>query len=55
MYFVFCVAITALCFMVYNNAREKNIPLVVVSLILPGVAITLVINVLTRLTKVAEA
>ena len=55
MYFMFCVAISALCFMVYNNALEKNYPLVVVSLILLGVAITLVINALTSLRKVAEA
>ena len=36
-------------------AQEKNIPLVMVSLILLGVAITLVINALKSLRKVAEA
>jgi hypothetical protein len=41
--------------MVYNNAQEKNYPLVVVSLILLGVAITLVINALTSLKKITEA
>lgn len=55
MYFMFCVAITALCFMVYDNARDKNIPLVVVSLILLGVAVTLVANALTSLRKTAKA
>ncbi|MHC4507710.1 MAG: carbon starvation CstA family protein [Planctomycetota bacterium] len=46
MYFMFCVTITALGFMVYNNftSEPRNLTLVVFSLILLAVAITLVAN-----------
>ena len=42
MYFMFCVTLTALGFMVYNNIRAGNITLIVTSILLLGVAVTLV-------------
>ena len=46
MYFMFCVTLTALGLMVYNNftGEPRNLTLVVFSLILLAVAITLVAN-----------
>jgi carbon starvation protein len=44
MYFMFCVTLTALCFMAYRNLKPetRNIPLLVMSLVLLGVAVALV-------------
>ncbi|MFC1794135.1 carbon starvation CstA family protein, partial [Planctomycetota bacterium] len=42
MYFMFCVTLTALGFMVYDNIRAGNITLIVISVLLLGVAVSLV-------------
>jgi carbon starvation protein len=56
MYFMFCVTITALGFMVYNNftSEPRNLILVVFSLILLAVAITLVANAAKSLRSVTK-
>ena len=44
MYFMFCVSLTALAFMIHKNysERTRNIPLLVFSLLLLAVAVVLV-------------
>ncbi len=54
MYFMFCVTLTALCFMVYKNFLARNIPLVILSIVLLGVAITLVIKANQSLRRIAQ-
>ncbi len=43
MYFMFCVTLTALAFLIYKNIISKNIPLLILSIILFIVAIVLVL------------
>jgi len=54
MYFMFCVTLTALVFLAYRNFVAKNIPLIVTSILLLGVAITLVINAMSSLKKITH-
>ena len=56
MYFMFCVTLTALCVLVYNNivAEKKNIPLIVMSVLLLGVAVTLVVKAMKSLRQIAQ-
>ena len=54
MYFMFCVTLTALCFMVYKNFLARNIALVILSIVLLGVAIILVIKANQSLRKIAQ-
>jgi len=54
MYFMFCVTLTALVLLAYNNFAAKNIPLIVMSILLLGVAITLVIKAMKSLEKIKE-
>jgi len=54
MYFMFCVTLTALCFMVHKNFLARNIPLVILSIVLLGVAITLVVKAIQSLRKIAR-
>ncbi|MFQ6034572.1 MAG: carbon starvation protein A [Sedimentisphaerales bacterium] len=54
MYFMFCVTLTALCFMVYKNLVAGNVPLIILSLVLLGVAITLVIKASQSLRKITQ-
>jgi carbon starvation protein len=53
MVFMFCVTITALCFLLYKNAVDKNVPLVVLSIILLGVGATLVTKAVKSLQEIA--
>jgi len=55
MLFMFCVTVAALCFLVYKNAVDKNIPLVVISIILLGVAITLVVKATQSLKQITQS
>ncbi len=52
MYFMFCVTLTALVLLAYRNFADKNIPLIVTSILLLGVAITLVIKAMSSLKKI---
>jgi len=52
MYFMFCVTLTALVLLAYRNLVAKNIPLIVTSLLLLGVAITLIIKAMSSLKKI---
>ena len=54
MLFMFCVTVTALGFMVYNNVVDRNIPLVVISILLLGVAVTLVIRAIQSLKQTTQ-
>ncbi len=54
MYFMFCVTLTALCFMVHKNLVAGNIPLIILSIILLGVAVILVIEAKKSLKKIAQ-
>ncbi len=56
MYFMFCVTLTALGFLAYTNFVDepRNVTLVVASLILFGIAITLVVNAVRSLRSVAK-
>jgi carbon starvation protein len=56
MYFMLCVTLTALGFMVYNNivAEKKNIPLIVISILLLGVGVTLVTKAMSSLKKITH-
>ena len=54
MYFMFCVTLTALCFMVHKNFLARNIPLLILSIVLLGVAVTLVIKASQSLRKIAQ-
>ena len=54
MLFMFCVTVAALFFLVYKNVVEKNIPLVVISIILLGVAITLVVKATQSLRQIKQ-
>jgi carbon starvation protein len=54
MYFMFCVTLTALVFLAYRNLAAKNIPLIVTSILLLGVAITLVIKAMSSLKKITQ-
>ncbi|MHC4172216.1 MAG: carbon starvation CstA family protein [Planctomycetota bacterium] len=56
MYFMFCVTLTALGFQAYTNFVDepRNVTLVVASLILFGIAITLVVNAVRSLRNVAK-
>jgi len=54
MYFMFCVTLIALCFMVHKNFLARNIPLVIISIVLLGVAVTLVIKASQSLRKIAQ-
>lgn len=54
MYFMFCVTLTALVLLAYRNFVDKNIPLIVTSLLLLGVAITLVIKAMSSLKKITH-
>jgi carbon starvation protein len=54
MYFMFCVTLTALVLLAYRNLVDKNIPLIVTSLLLLGVAITLVIKATSSLKKITH-
>ena len=54
MYFMFCVTLTALGFMVYNNIRAGNITLIVTSILLLGVALTLVGKAAGSLKKIGS-
>jgi carbon starvation protein len=49
MYFMFCVTLTALGVLVYNNILAKNVPLIVMSVLLLGVAVTLVVKAMISL------
>jgi len=42
MYFMFCVTLTALGLMAYNNIRDRNVILIIMSVLLLAVAVTLV-------------
>ena len=55
MYFMFCVTLTALCFMVHKNFLARNIPLLILSIVLLGVAVTLVIKASQSLRKIAQS
>ncbi len=54
MYFMFCVTLTALGILVYNNvvAEKKNVPLIVMSVLLLGVAVTLVVKAMKSLREI---
>lgn len=54
MYFMFCVTLTALGFMVYNNICAGNITLIVISVLLLGVAVTLVGKAAGSLKKIGS-
>ena len=54
MYFMFCVTLTALGFMVYNNIRAGNITLIVTSILMLGVAVTLVREAVGSLKKIGN-
>ncbi len=56
MYFMFCVTLTALGFMAYNNltSERRNLTLVVFSLILFGVAVALVANAVKSLRNIPK-
>jgi carbon starvation protein len=54
MYFMFCVTLTALVLLVYRNFIDKNISLIVTSLLLLGVAITLVTKAMSSLKKITH-
>lgn len=54
MYFMFCVTLTALCFMVYDNIRAGNITLIVISVLLLGVAVSLVGKAAGSLKKIGS-
>jgi ABC-type microcin C transport system permease subunit YejB len=54
MYFMFCVTLTALVLLAYRNFVDKNIPLIVTSLLLLGVAITLVTKAMSSLKKITH-
>lgn len=54
MYFMFCVTLTALCFMLYKNLLARNITLLALSVVLLGVAVTLVIKAIQSLRKIAR-
>ena len=54
MYFMFCVTLTALGFMVYNNIRAGNITLIVTSVLLLVVAVTLVGKAAGSLKKIGS-
>jgi len=51
MYFMFCVTLTALGLLAYRNAVAKNVSLTVTSILLLGVAITLVAKAGTSLKQ----
>ena len=55
MLFMFCVTVAALCFLVYNNAVDRNIPLVIISIILLGVAVTLVVKAINSLKQITQS
>ena len=57
MYFMFCVTLTALCLMVHKNyqAATRNVPLLVFSVILLGVAVTLGFKARASLREIARA
>ena len=54
MYFMFCVTLTALVLLAYRNFIDKNIPLIVTSILLLGVAITLVTKAMSSLKKITH-
>ena len=54
MYFMFCVTLTALVLLAYRNFVDKNIPLIVTSILLLGVAITLVTKAMSSLKKITH-
>lgn len=54
MYFMFCVTLTALGFMVYDNICAGNITLIVISVLLLGVAVTLVGKAAGSLKKIGS-
>jgi carbon starvation protein len=53
MIFMFCVTLTALGMLAYKNIADRNIPLIVVSLLLLGVAVTLVGKAVQSLRQIA--
>jgi len=54
MYFMFCVTLTALVLLAYRNLVDKNIPLIVISILLLAVAITLVTKAMSSLKKITH-
>jgi len=54
MVFMFCVTVTALCILLYKNIRGENVPMIVMSLILLGVAVTLIVKAVTSLKQTAR-
>jgi len=54
MLFMFCVTVAALCFLVYKNAVDRNIPLVIISIVLLGVAVTLVVKATQSLKQITQ-
>lgn len=54
MVFMFCVTVTALCILVYNNIASRNITLIVMSLLLLAVALTLIGKAMHSLRQVAQ-
>ena len=54
MYFMFCVTLTALGFLIYQNIVAKNIPLIFLSIILFGVAIVLILEATKSLRRIAQ-
>jgi carbon starvation protein len=55
MVFMFCVTLTALGLLVYQNITERNITLIVISLLLLGVAVTLVVKAMQSLRQIAPS
>ena len=51
MFFMFCVTLTALGFMVYKNIVTVNIPLIILSILLFAVAVVLVLEAVKSLKK----
>lgn len=51
MFFMFCVTLVALVFMVYNNIVAGNIPLIILSLVLLAVGIILILKARNNLRK----
>jgi len=56
MYFMFCVTLTALCFLARKNyvASPRNYPMIILSIILLVVAVILVIKAIQSLRKIAQ-